>query len=163
LKKCIAHLIKRKEKRKNVICLSVILDSFSLAHMESSKSKFGSLITQLHNKTNEAKEAFDHALVELERQKAENEKQYKEQLEQLKEERRKWDEEKVIIEKLAASASPIVNLNVGGEKMSTSRATLTIAEGSLLATMFSGKWEDKLMKDTNGCIFLDYDPVVSKT
>ena len=130
--------------------------------MASSNSKLGSLIVQLHNRTNEAKEAFDQALAELERQKAENEKQYQEQLEQLKEERRKWDEEKATMEKLAASASPIVNLNVGGEKMSTSRATLTLVEGSLLATMFSGKWEDKLMKDANGCIFLDYDPVVSR-
>ncbi len=110
---------------------------------------------------NEAKEAFDQALAELELQKAENEKQYQEQLEQLKDERQKLDE-KITMEKFIVSSSPIVNLNVGGEKMSTSRATLTLVEGSLLATMFSGKWDDKLMKDSNGCIFLDYDPAVSR-
>ncbi|CAF0933001.1 unnamed protein product [Rotaria sordida] len=130
--------------------------------MESSNSKLGNLIVQLHNRTNEAKEAFDQALTELERQRADNEKQYQEKLKQLAEERRKWDAEKATVERLVASASPIVNLNVGGETMSTSRATLTVAEGSLLATMFSGKWEDKLMKDTNGRIFLDYDPVLFK-
>lgn len=130
--------------------------------MTSSNSKLESLIEQIHNRTNEAKEAFDQALIEFQQQKVENEKQYQKQLEQLKQERQKWDEEKAIMEKLVASATPIVNLNVGGEKMSTLRTTLTVVEGSLLATMFSGKWEDKLTKDANGCIFLDYDPVVSK-
>jgi hypothetical protein len=151
------------DKKREEFCLP--LKSFSVAQMESTNAKLGSLIMQLHNRTNEAKEAFDQALVEFERQQrqqADNEKLYQEQLKQLKEERRKWDEEKVAMEKLAASASPIVNLNVGGEKISTSRATLIIAEGSLLATMFSGKWEDKLMKDANGSVFLDYDPVVSR-
>ncbi|CAF2939370.1 unnamed protein product [Rotaria sp. Silwood2] len=93
---------------------------------------------------------------------ADSERQYQEKFKQLMEERRKWDEEKATIEKIAASASPIVKLNVGGEAMTTSRATLTLDEGSLLATMFSGKWDNKLMKDTDGCIFLDYDPVLFK-
>jgi hypothetical protein len=31
--------------------------------------------------------------------------------------------------------------------MSTLRTKLTLAEGSLLASMFSGKWEDKMTKD----------------
>lgn len=130
--------------------------------MESSNTKLENLILQLHNRTNEVKETFDQALAELERQKTENEKEYNAKLEQLNEERRKWTEEKMTMEELAASASPIVNLNVGGEIITTLRATLTLAEGSLLATMFSGKWEDKLMKDANGHIFLDYDPVVSR-
>ena len=125
-------------------------------------SRLGNLILQLHNRTNETKEAFDQALVELEQQKVENEKRNQEQLKQLKEERQEWEEEKVIMEELIALASPIVNLNVGGEKMSTARATLTLVEESLLATMFSGKWDEKLMKDANGCIFLDYDPAVSR-
>jgi len=130
--------------------------------MASSNSEVGSVIAQLHSQTKEVKEAFDQAFAELEQQKAENDKRYQEQLEQLKEERRKWDEEKATMEKIAASASSIVELNVGGENMSTSRATLTLVDGSSLATMFSGKWEDKLRKDAAGRIFLDHDPVVSK-
>ncbi|CAM4952886.1 unnamed protein product [Rotaria socialis] len=130
--------------------------------MDSSNSKLTNLIAELHNRTNEAKATFDQAIAELERQKAENEKIFKEKKEQLANERRKWDEEKAIVEKLAASAGPIVNLNVGGETISTSRATLILIEGSLLATMFSGKWEEKLIKDANGSIFLDYDPVLFK-
>ena len=130
--------------------------------MASTNSKLGNIILQLHNRTNEAKEAFDQALAELELQKAENEKQYQEQLKQLEEERQQWEEEKIAIKNSVAATSSIVNLNVGGEKMSTSRSTLTLVEGSLLASMFSGKWEERLTKDTDGCIFLDYDPMVSR-
>lgn len=128
------------------------------AGMTVHNTKLTNLLLQLHNRTNETKEIFDRALVELEQQKAENDKQSRE----LEDERHKWNEERAIMERLVASASPIVNLNVGGEKMSTTRATLTCVEGSLLATMFSGRWDGKLIKDPNGCVFLDYDPTVSR-
>jgi hypothetical protein len=158
-KKGVACII---QKRETCCLLTDYSRFFSPVHMKSSNPKLGSLIVQLHNRHNEAKEAFDQALVELERQKTENDRQYQQQLEQLNEERQQWHEENATMEQLVASASPIVNLNVGGEKMSTLRSTLTLAEGSLLATMFSGKWEHKLVKDTYGYIFLDYDPVVSR-
>lgn len=129
----------------------------SVMDMSMPNGKLANLITQLHTRTNETKEVFDRALIELEQAKADLDRQVK----QLKEERRKWDEEQNIINALLASANPIVHLNVGGEKMSTTRATLTLIEGSLLAKMFSGKWDVKLPKDANGHIFLDYDPTVS--
>lgn len=130
-------------------------------HMASSNSKLGSLIAQLNSRNNETKEAFRQALVEFEQEKSMNEKQYQEKLEQLTRERQKLNEEKAVMETFIASASSIVDLNVGGEKISTLRTTLTIIEGSLLAIMFLGNWEDKLIKDANGYIFLDYDPAVS--
>ncbi|CAF1507304.1 unnamed protein product [Adineta ricciae] len=117
---------------------------------------------QLHNRTDAAKLSFDEAVEELERQRAENDRRYQAKRDQLREERRLWDEEKAALEKLVATASPIVNLNVGGEKISTSRRTLTQPEGSLLAAMFSGKLDHKLTKDPAGCIFLDYDPFLFK-
>lgn len=131
--------------------------------MASSNSQMESSFAQLTNLINETKASFDQIFAELQRQRIENEKSYQKQLQDLKKERQTWDEEKLSIEKRIASASPIINLNVGGEKMSTSRATLTLIEGTLLATMFSGKWEDKLMKDADSYIFLDYDPNVSST
>lgn len=131
----------------------------SFVDMTVPNTKLANLISQLHNRTNETKEVFDRALIELEEQKAD----YARQVKQLKDERRKWDEEQTIMNALLASANPIVHLNVGGEKMSTTRATLTLVEGSLLAVMFSGKWDGKLTKDANGHIFLDYDPTVSDT
>ena len=32
------------------------------------------------------------------------------------------------------------------------------AEGSMLAAMFTGRWEEKLHRDEQGRVFLDYDP-----
>ena len=52
----------------------------------------------------------------------------------------------------------IVYLNVGGTKMATKMSTLCQIEGSLLAIMFSGRWEDSVERDEDGHIFLDYNP-----
>ena len=51
----------------------------------------------------------------------------------------------------------VIELNVGGEIMATTRSTLCQVEGSLLASMFSGRWEDKLCKDKQRNYFLDLD------
>ena len=52
----------------------------------------------------------------------------------------------------------IIHLNIGGQKMTTKRSTLCQVEGSLLASMFSGRWEDGLERDKYGCIFFDFNP-----
>ena len=52
----------------------------------------------------------------------------------------------------------IVYLNVGGTKMATKRSILCQIEGSLLAAMFSGRWEDNVERDEDGHAFLDYNP-----
>ena len=52
----------------------------------------------------------------------------------------------------------IIHLNVGGKKMTTKRSTLCQVEGSLLASMFSGRREDGLERDKDGRIFLDFNP-----
>ncbi len=72
------------------------------------------------------------------------------------------EKEMLLMKKFAAFTTSIVHLNVGGKKMSTSRATLTLVEGTLLSTMFSGQSDDKLIKDVDGAYFFDYDPVVSE-
>ena len=55
-------------------------------------------------------------------------------------------------------AGDIIDLNVGGEFITTTRGTLTSAEGSMLAAMFSGRWEDQLTLDKDGRVFLDLSP-----
>lgn len=55
-------------------------------------------------------------------------------------------------------ADEIVELNVGGVHMSTSRSVLCSAEGSLLSGMFSGNFENGHKRDRDGRIFLDIDP-----
>jgi hypothetical protein len=58
----------------------------------------------------------------------------------------------------AATDSDLVQLNVGGALCCTQRRTLACASGSLLAAMFSGRWEQSLVRDADGRAFLDDDP-----
>ena len=52
----------------------------------------------------------------------------------------------------------IINLNVGGTKLTTLRSTLCQVEDSFLATMFSGRWEDNIKRDKDGAVFFDFNP-----
>ena len=62
----------------------------------------------------------------------------------------------------AVSHEDIIYLNIGGDTMSCSRATLCQVEGSLLATMFSGRWESGHKKDRHDNVFLDFNPICFK-
>ena len=54
--------------------------------------------------------------------------------------------------------SSIINLNVGGEKMTVSRNLLTCIKGSRLEVLLSGRFENKILRDNEDNIFLDIDP-----
>ena len=56
----------------------------------------------------------------------------------------------------------ILKLNVGGEIIKVNRNVLTQVKGSRLEIMFSGRWENQLLRDENGMIFLDIDPYCFK-
>ena len=47
----------------------------------------------------------------------------------------------------------IILLNVGEQKFTSTRSTLCQVEGSLLATMFSGRCEDSVKRDEDGAVF----------
>ena len=66
--------------------------------------------------------------------------------------------EKQRMEVIEVSDDDIIHLNVGGQKFSTTRATLCQVEGSLLATMFNGRWEDRVKRDKDGVVFFDFNP-----
>ena len=66
--------------------------------------------------------------------------------------------EKQRMEAIEVSDNDIIHLNVGGQKFSTTRATLCQIEGSLLATMFNGRWEDRVKRDKDGVVFFDFNP-----
>ncbi|XP_028410726.1 uncharacterized protein LOC114533409 [Dendronephthya gigantea] len=53
----------------------------------------------------------------------------------------------------------IIHLNIGGTKFTTTRSTLCQVKDSLLASMFSGRWEDSVPRDQDGAVFFDYNPV----
>ena len=52
----------------------------------------------------------------------------------------------------------LIDLNVGGQRLTTTRSTLCQVEGSLLASMFSGRWEYGLKHDKDGAVFFDFNP-----
>lgn len=54
--------------------------------------------------------------------------------------------------------SDVLELNVGGSLMSTTRETLTQATGSMLAAWFGPLWADHHKRDQQGRIFLNCDP-----
>ena len=56
------------------------------------------------------------------------------------------------------SDDDIINLNVGGTKLTTLRSTLCQVEDSLLTAMFSGRWEDNIKRDKDGAVFFDFNP-----
>ena len=60
----------------------------------------------------------------------------------------------------------VLHLNVGGTKMAVSRQTLTSVPGSVLASQFSGRWDDEIAKDRYGNYFMDqpielFEPMVN--
>jgi hypothetical protein len=82
------------------------------------------------------------------------------EMEALKRQRDALEEEKESMNTLTPDDSEIVTINVGGEViMQTTRDTICLAApGSRFAALFSGRWEDQVVKDAEGCIFLDHDP-----
>ncbi|XP_046851096.1 uncharacterized protein LOC124444516 isoform X1 [Xenia sp. Carnegie-2017] len=67
-------------------------------------------------------------------------------------------DEKTKMMQIDNKSDDVISLNIGGESMTCLRSTLCQIDGSLLASMFSGRWEDRLTKDKDGNVFLDYDP-----
>ena len=66
--------------------------------------------------------------------------------------------EKERMKAVTVKDNDIIQLNVGAQKMTTKRSTLCQVEGSLLSSMFSGRWEDRLERDKDGCVFFDFNP-----
>ena len=56
--------------------------------------------------------------------------------------------------------SDVIDLNIGGELLSTTRSSLTRIPKSVLSIIFNGHWEDKLSVDENENIFLDFNPII---
>ncbi len=58
------------------------------------------------------------------------------------------------------SSDDIIELNIGGQKMTTLRSTLTAIPNSKLALMFSkNNTKNMLSTDKQGAIFFDYNPI----
>ena len=83
----------------------------------------------------------------------------KKEKENLDSQRKLLEEEKAAMANVNAEPSDIITINVGGERMiQCHRSTLCLAEGSVLSSMFSGRWEDAVARDKDGNVFFDHDP-----
>jgi len=76
----------------------------------------------------------------------EQEKELSRSIERLKEEKAAFG---------CGEKNDVIYLNVGGTVMATLRSTLTFVEDSMLASRFSGRWDDGLEKDRDGNFFID--------
>ena len=57
------------------------------------------------------------------------------------------------------SDDDVVEINSGGMIISAKRSTLTQLKGTRVEALFSGRWDNKLQRDSNERIFLDVNPV----
>mmetsp|Transcript_69725 Transcript_69725/g.215592 ORF Transcript_69725/g.215592 Transcript_69725/m.215592 type:complete len:339 (-) Transcript_69725:26-1042(-) len=91
------------------------------------------------------------------------------QLAEVAAEQQKLEERRLCLRELeqrifsvADNEDDLVELNVGGQPMSTTRKVLCSAPGSLLQGMFSGNFDEGYKRDKDGRIFLDVDPDLFK-
>ena len=78
--------------------------------------------------------------------------------EKMKAEVEQYNAEKQRMKPFEVSDDDIIHLNIGGQKLTSTRSTLCQVEGSLLAIMFSGRWERGLKRDEDGAVFFDVNP-----
>ena len=69
-----------------------------------------------------------------------------------------FNAEKRIMKGIEVNNDDIIQLNVGGQKFTTTRFTLRQVNGSLLDTMFSRNWTNGLKRDQDGAIVFDFNP-----
>ena len=94
-----------------------------------------------------ALESLTQALKKRERELDERESELSEQQKRLKTE--------IISAYGDTSPSDVIHLNIGGKRLDVLRRTLCSVEGSMLASKFSGRWDDSLEKDRDGNFFID--------
>ena len=56
------------------------------------------------------------------------------------------------------SDDDFIEIDVGGKIIRVLRSTLCLAPDTMLAYMFSGRWDDRLTRDNDGHVLLDHDP-----
>lgn len=56
----------------------------------------------------------------------------------------------------------VISLNLGGERfVDVKRSTLCQCEDSMLAKMFSGRWDEQLDRDSAGRVLIDFNPALA--
>jgi len=55
------------------------------------------------------------------------------------------------------NSNDVLKINIGGTIVSVLRRTLTAIPGSMLASKFSGRWDDSIERDADGNFYIDQD------
>ena len=76
---------------------------------------------------------------------------------ELDKEKKKWEEEKISMDKKFVFNGPRIILDIGGVHYSTSHSTLTKYPESMLGVMFSGRHDLATMQCEDGSFFIDRD------
>lgn len=102
------------------------------------------------------KSRVNDALSSLTEALEQREKELDEREEKLRENEERFEAERTLAYG-ETTESDVLHLNVGGTKTTVLRRTLTAVPGSMLASKFSGRWDESLEKDKDGNIFIDQD------
>ena len=86
------------------------------------------------------------------------EKDFKRDDEQLKIDRKNLSNEKQLTRSI--QKTDVIQLNVGGEIMFTTRETLTSIPKSLFSILFNGQWEQHLQRDKDDNFLVDFNPIL---
>lgn len=78
----------------------------------------------------------------------------------LEEERSAWEQERTAMDALLKTGDEVVRVNAGGTIFQARRSTLCQVPGSMLSYMFSGRWDQGLLFDDTGAVFVEASPEV---
>ena len=126
------------------VCLLLYFAGISIGKPTSNKTGDDGLVTRFDVLVNRFKREFSK-IIEEDRK-------------EMKAEVEAFNAEKQRMKEIEVNNDDIVQLNVGGQKFTTTRFTLRQVNGSLLATMFSRDWKHGLKRDQDGAVVLDFNP-----
>ena len=116
------------------------------------------VVTMSNNTTtsNSKKHSYDEALLALTGALSAREKDLEEREKQLDQDRQAMDRDR---NSTYGNTAPtdVLQLNIGGVKATILRRTLTSVPDSMLASKFSGRWDDSIEKDKHGHFFIDQE------
>ena len=123
---------------------------------KNKKSTSSSSSSSSSSNSNNNKRSYDEALSALTGALSEREKDLDEREKQLEQDRQTLDRDR---NSTYGDKAPtdVLHLNIGGVKATVLRRTLTSVPNSMLASKFSGRWDDSIEKDENGHFFIGQD------
>ena len=95
---------------------------------------------------------------EIEQQRRVFDEEIKSEKSALEEKEQSLEREMARMNTLGEGTHDLVHINVGGDLVTVKRSTLCQHKGSVLANMFSGRWEQKLDRDDDGRVYFDFNP-----